>query len=589
MNKTLVRLLSYCLGFKRSLTLGLSFLLIASLAEVAGPVLIKYFIDNYLAESRWFIHDIMLFVAIYLGLQGLAAFCSYNQALIFNRIAQSIIKTLRLTAFRAALKLPTSYLDSHQSGHLISTIGNDSETLLQLYVQVIGQSVQKLVLLVGILSAMFFLNWQLALFVLGMVLSTFVIMVIYQRYSMPWSRKARQAVSDLNHQISETLQGIPVIQSFVQEKRFAATFAKTNDTYLNSRLSVLKLNGLLLRPLIDLLYIFTIGSILSWFAIKGNHVIHVGVIYAFVSYMGRMIEPLNELTNQLTQIQQSLIAGERLFALQDQDKEPTGDYVGTIDGHIQFNHVEFKYQPDSSSVLQDINLELTPGKMVALVGHTGSGKSTILHLLTGLYDQYSGSILVGQEELRRWSKTAMRQQLGVIQQDPFIFTGSVVENVRFGREGITDEAIHQALSDVQWFKTIPQEQNQNLILQEGGKNLSAGQRQLLSFARALVTRPQILILDEATANVDSQTEHQLQQAITHIQNNHTWLVVAHRLSTIVDADEIIVLQHGRIIERGTHHELLAQNKHYAMLYQLQQLSVDQDEMVIPVGSEQKEG
>jgi len=573
MNKTLLRLLSYCLSHKRPLFTGLCFLFCAAIAEVSGPILIKYFIDNDLAQGRWIASDIILFICVYLALQSVAAFCSYNQSITFNRIAQKIVRSLRLSAFSAALRLPTSYLDNHQSGHLISTIGNDSETLLQLYVQVIGQSVQKLVLLVGILTGMVLLNAQLAFFVFVMMLITLFIMFVYQHHSMPWSRKARQAMSDINHQISETLQGIPVIQAFVQERRFAATFAETNQTYLNSRLKVLKLNGLLLRPFIDLLYILTIGSILSWFAVKGNHVIQVGVIYAFVSYMGRMIEPLNELTNQLTQIQQSLIAGERLFALQDQPKEKTGSFQGTLDGYVDFKNVSFKYNQDGPYVLENIELQLTPGKMIALVGHTGSGKSTILHLLTGLYDHFDGSIRLSGHDINDWDKASLRSQFGVIQQDPFIFAGSVSENVRFGRHEITDDAIHQALSDVQWFNSFDHDNAIDFILQEGGKNLSAGQRQLLSFARALVTRPQILILDEATANVDSQTEHQLQQAIASIQGQHTWLVVAHRLSTIVDADEIVVLQHGKIIERGTHATLLAQNKHYAMLYQLQQLSV----------------
>lgn len=573
MNNTLLRLLAYCRPHVKIILAGLFFLFLSALAEISGPLLIKHFIDTRLAAGLWFVNEISLFVLTYLSLQIIAAFSSYKQSLLFSKAAQAIIKGLRQQTFCAALRLPASYLDRHQTGHLISTIGNDTETLLQLYIQVIGQSIQKIVLLTGILGGMFWLNWQLACAVALMMLVTTGIMQIYQRCSMPWSRQARQCLSDLNHQLSETLQGIPIIQSLVQEVRFADKFAATNEQHQQARMKVLQLNGLLLRPMIDLLYIITLGSLLSWFALQGTSQIQVGVIYAFVSYMGRMIEPLNELTNQLTQIQQSLIAGERIFNLLDTEKESSGTYQQRIQGHVSFRKVCFRYQDDGGLVLQDINLELQRGKMMALVGHTGSGKSTILHLLSGMYQPVSGDILIEQRPLREWDIKQLRAQIGVIQQDPFIFAGTVAENIRFGRAQISDDDIRQVLTHVQWFESMNAQDALSMPLQEGGKNLSAGQRQLLSFARALVTHPPILILDEATANVDSQTEHHLQQAIASIRHQHAWLIVAHRLSTIVDADEILVLQHGKVIERGNHNALLAANQHYATLYQLQQMKI----------------
>ena len=573
MSNTLLRLLKYCRPHLRLIFIGLGFLFSSSLAEVSGPLLIKYFIDTSLATGHWIAHEIGLFIITYLSLQGIAAFSSYKQALLFSKVAQYIIKGLRQETFSAALRLPARYLDNHQTGHLISTISNDTETLLQLYIQVIGQSIHKVVLLTGILGGMFWLNWQLACMISIMIIMAIAVMQIYQRCSMPWSRQARQLTSDLNHQLSETLQGIPIIQSLVQEKHFADIFAATNQQQLQTRKKVLQLNGLLLRPMIDLLYIFTLGSLLSWFAIQGTSQIAVGVIYAFVSYMGRMIEPLNDLTNQLTQIQQSLIAGERIFTLLDEQKEPAGEYQQPIEGNIRFQHINFRYQQDGNLILQDINLELYKGKMMALVGHTGSGKSTILHLLSGMYQPTSGNIIIEQHPIEEWNISSLRSQLGVIQQDPFIFAGSVADNIRFGRPNISDDDIAQVLNHVQWFESINHNETASMQLQEGGKNLSAGQRQLLSFARALITHPPVLILDEATANVDSQTEHHLQQAIASIRHQHAWLIVAHRLSTIVDADEILVLQHGKIIERGNHGSLLAANKHYATLYQLQQLAV----------------
>lgn len=572
MNKTLLRLLAYCKPHYRLIFSGLIFLFLSAFAEICGPLLIKHFIDTRLAAGLWVLNEIIVFILAYMALQGIAAFSSYRQTLLFNRVAQSIIKELRQSTFSAALRLPARYLDQHQTGHLISTIGNDTETLLQLYIQVIGQSVQKIVFLISILCGMFWLNWQMAIVIVFMMLITFIVMQVYQKSSMPWSRQARQSMSDLNHQLNETLQGIPIIQSLVQEAQFAEKFAASNQQHYASRMKVLQLNGLLLRPMIDLLYIFTLGTLLSWFAIQGTSHIQVGIIYAFVSYMGRMIEPINELTNQLTQVQQSLIAGERLFNLLDTEKEMTGTYQHPIQGNIRFDNVSFRYHSDGDLVLQNINLELQRGKMMALVGHTGSGKSTILHLLSHMYQVTTGAILIEHQNISKWDLNHLRTHIGVIQQDPFIFAGTVAENVRFGRSNISDEDIIQTLTHVQWFDSMQPAEALTMTLQEGGKNISAGQRQLLSFARALVTHPPILVLDEATANVDSQTEHHLQQAIASIRKQHAWLIVAHRLSTIVDADEILVLQHGKIIERGNHASLLAANKHYAMLYQLQQMS-----------------
>ena len=229
MNKTLLRLLTYCRPHIKLISSGLVFLFLSAIAEISGPILIKYFIDTRLSAKIWIAEEITIFIFAYLLLQGIAALSSYKQALLFSRVAQAIIKKLRQETFAAALRLPASYLDKNQTGHLISTIGNDTETLLQLYIQVIGQSIQKIVLLTGILGGMFWLNWQLASLILLMLISTIIIMQLYQRLSMPWSRRARQYLSDLNHQLSETLQGIPIIQSLVQEARFAENFAASNQ------------------------------------------------------------------------------------------------------------------------------------------------------------------------------------------------------------------------------------------------------------------------------------------------------------------------------------------------------------------------
>lgn len=580
-SQTFLKLLRYTLPFKKIWLIGFIFLCLATLAEIAGPLLIKHYIDHFLSQNIWTPHIIAGFIAGYILLQLGAAFFSYRQTLLFNQVAQTIIATLRQQTFNKALRLPARYLDTHQSGHLISTIGNDTETLMRLYVQVISQSLQKIVLLVSMLGAMYALNPQLAALASLMIGFSLLIMWAYQHFTLTWSRKARQAISQMNHQISESLQGLPLIQSFVQEARFARQFTELNQTHLQGRLHVLQINGILLRPLIDLLYVMTLIGILALFAHHTTALIPVGVIFAFVSYLGRMIEPLNDLTNQISEIQQSLIAGERIFNLLEQEEEPdsTGEQKLT-QGLVTFQNVWFRYLESGDWTLQNIKFSVTRGQMLALIGHTGSGKSTILHLLSGFYGIQQGVITIDSQPTTAWQMAALRAQIGVIQQDPFILTGSVADNIRLGRPNITETAMIQALQDVQWFDAmrLSPEDALNFQLDENGKNLSSGQRQLLSFARAIVGHPPILVLDEATAHVDSETESHLQHAIEKRRHLHTWLVVAHRLSTIRSADEIIVLRAGKIQERGTHEQLLAQNGYYKTLYELQHQGALLDEM-----------
>lgn len=571
-NQTLFQLISYTTPYRRKLIIGLICLGLATLAEISGPLLIKNYIDSYLSPHIFHVNTITFYILTYILLQIMSGLFSYQQTILFSQIAQSVVATLRQQTFNKSLRLSTHYLDTHQSGHLISTIGNDTETLMRLYVQVIGQSLQKAVLIISMVIAMFWLSPLLACLSLLMIGICVIIMVCYQRITMEWSRKARQAISQLNHQLSESLQGLPIIQAMVQEHRFAQNFEQHNRLHLNSRLKVLHFNGLLLRPLIDLLYVFTIIGLLSLFAAHPYGLIPVGIIYAFVSYLSRMIEPLNDLTNQISEIQQSLIAGERVFRLLDEPEEISGPHKSQINNAgIEFDNLCFRYRETGPWTLDSIDFKAKKGEMIALVGQTGSGKSTILHLLSGFYPYQSGEIRIDGIPVPHWDKESLRQQIGVIQQDPFLMTGSVADNVRLGRADISDSAIIDALTDVQWFESMPQSPKEALHfqLEEHGRNLSSGQRQLLSFARALVTHPPILVLDEATAHVDSQTERLLQIAIEKRRHNHSWLVVAHRLSTIRDADEILVLKQGQIIERGNHETLLTLNGYYKTMHELQ--------------------
>ncbi|WP_111872813.1 ABC transporter transmembrane domain-containing protein [Aeromonas bivalvium] len=572
MNPTIKRLLAYCADYPVWLVQAGVCLLLATGAEVAGPLLIKLFIDDYLAPRQLDWPVIAALAAGYLGLQVLSAAGFYLQSLRFNRIAQAVVQRLREQVFATAIRLPARYFDQHRSGSLISRITNDTEAIMNLYVQVIGLLVQKLVLLCGILVSMALLDVRLMLVCAALIPAVGAVMWLYQKLSVPVVRETRSLLSDINSRLNESLQGMPVIQAMVQEVRFANAFAEVNQQHWRARLKSLKINGILLRPLIDLFYMMVLIGLLALFAHEGlstGGAIQVGVLYAFISYLGRMIEPLIEMTNQLNQLQQAMVAGERVFALQDEARESTRGASAELAGRVSFQGVNFSYDGEQP-VLQGVSFDVAPGQMLALVGHTGSGKSTIISLLMGFYPIDGGEIRFDERPLSTLSLSAVRRSIGLVQQDPFIFVGTLAENLRLGREGIMDAQLWQALDEVQlarFVRSLPD--GLDTLMEEGGKNLSAGQRQLLSFARALVGDPRILILDEATASVDSQTELALSQALSAARRGRTTIAIAHRLSTIVDADEILLLSRGQVIERGSHQGLMAEQGHYAQLFEMQ--------------------
>lgn len=569
MNPTLKRLLSYALAHRPALLAGFGWLLLATAAEVAGPQLIKYFIDDHLAPRQLVASGVATFAVGYLGLQLLSALGFYRQSLRFNQIAQSVVQQLRERVFATAIRLPAKYFDQHRSGSLISRITNDTEAIMNLYVQVIGMLIQKAVLLIGILISMALLDIKLMLVCAMLLPVVFILMWIYQKLSVPVVRATRSLLSDINSRLNESLQGMAVIQAMVQERRFAAEFAAVNDDHQAARVKGLKINGLLLRPLIDLFYMMVLIGLLALFAHEGKGAVQVGVLYAFISYLGRMIEPIIEMTNQLGQLQQSMVAGERVFTLLDEAQESSAGQRATLKGEVAFHQVTFSYDGERQ-VLEGVDFAVHPGQMLALVGHTGSGKSTVISLLMRFYPHYQGRITLDGLDAASLELALLRSQMGLVQQDPFIFAGTLADNLRLGRANLDDERLWQVLEEVQlagFVQSLPD--GLASLLDEGGRNLSAGQRQLLSFARALACDPRILILDEATASVDSQTEAALTQALAAARRGRTTIAVAHRLSTIVDADEILVLSRGRIIERGTHDALMSRSGHYARLFEMQ--------------------
>jgi ATP-binding cassette, subfamily B, multidrug efflux pump len=566
---TLKRLLAYGSPWRKPLGIGMVIMWIAAAAEVTGPLLISYFIDNMVAKSYLPLGIVVGLGAAYVGLQLLAASLHYVQSLLFNRAAVGVVQQLRTDVMDAALRQPLSEFDVQPVGQLISRVTNDTEVIRDLYVTVVSTVLRSAALISAMLVAMFSLDWRMALVAIAIFPAVIVVMVIYQRYSTPIVRRVRAYLADINDGFNEVINGMSVIQQFRQQARFGERMGEASRSHYMARMQTLRLDGFLLRPLLSLFSSLILCGLLMLFGLTAKGTIEVGVLYAFISYLGRLNEPLIELTTQQSMLQQAVVAGERVFELMDKPRQTYGDDPRPLtSGSIDVDNVSFAYRGDRL-VLQDINLNVPTRSFVALVGHTGSGKSTLASLLMGYYPLTKGEIRLDGRPLSSLSHSVLRQGVAMVQQDPVVLADTFFANVALGRE-ISEEQVWQALETVQLAELARgMSEGINTPLGEQGNNLSVGQKQLLALARVLVDTPQILILDEATANIDSGTEQAIQQALAAVRQHTTLVVIAHRLSTIVEADTIMVLNRGQAVERGNHQQLLEAKGRYWQMYQLQ--------------------
>ncbi|MFJ3459050.1 SmdB family multidrug efflux ABC transporter permease/ATP-binding protein [Scandinavium goeteborgense] len=566
---TLKRLLAYGSPWRKPLGIGMVMMWIAAIAEVTGPLLISYFIDNMVAKSYLPWGIVIGLAASYIGLQLLAASLHYAQSLLFNRAAVGVVQQLRTDVMDAALRQPLSEFDVQPVGQLISRVTNDTEVIRDLYVTVVSTVLRSAALISAMLVAMFTLDWRMALVAIAIFPAVIVVMLIYQRYSTPIVRRVRAYLADINDGFNEVINGMSVIQQFRQQARFGERMGEASRSHYMARMQTLRLDGFLLRPLLSLFSSLILCGLLMLFGLSSTGTIEVGVLYAFISYLGRLNEPLIELTTQQSMLQQAVVAGERVFELMDKPRQNYGqDEAPLQSGSIDVDDVSFAYRGDRL-VLQDININVPTRNFVALVGHTGSGKSTLASLLMGYYPLTKGEIRLDGRPLSSLSHSVIRQGVAMVQQDPVVLAESFFANVTLGRD-ISEEQVWQALETVQ-LAELARSLSDGIYtrLGEQGNNLSVGQKQLLALARVLVDTPQILILDEATANIDSGTEQAIQQALALVRQRTTLVVIAHRLSTIVEADTIMVLHRGQAVERGTHQQLLEAKGRYWQMYQLQ--------------------
>ena len=566
---TLKRLLAYGSPWRKPLSIAVLLLWIAAIAEVTGPLLISYFIDNMVAKNYLPLGLVAGLGVAYVGLQLTAAGLHYAQSLLFNRAAVGVVQQLRTDVMDAALRQPLSEFDTQPVGQVISRVTNDTEVIRDLYVTVVATVLRSAALIGAMLVAMFSLDWRMALVAIAIFPAVLIVMVIYQRYSTPIVRRVRAYLADINDGFNEVINGMSVIQQFRQQARFGERMGEASRSHYMARMQTLRLDGFLLRPLLSLFSALVLCGMLMLFGLTTRGTIEVGVLYAFISYLGRLNEPLIELTTQQSMLQQAVVAGERVFELMDRPRQTYGDDERPLEsGSIAFDHVSFAYR-DDQLVLQDINLEVPSRGFVALVGHTGSGKSTLASLLMGYYPLTQGEIRLDGRPLSALSHNALRKGVAMVQQDPVVLADTFYANVTLGRS-FTPEQVWEVLETVQLADLARGlSEGINTRLGEQGNNLSVGQKQLLALARVLIETPQVLILDEATASIDSGTEQAIQLALAAVRDRTTLVVIAHRLSTIVDADTILVLHRGQAVERGTHKALLEAKGRYWQMYQLQ--------------------
>lgn len=566
---TLKRLLSYGSPWRKSLGLAVLLLWIAAAAEVLGPVLISYFIDNMVAKHAMPVGLVTGLAVSFILLQILAAGLHYWQAILFNEAAVDVVQRLRTDVMDAALRQPLSAFDTQPVGQIIARVTNDTEVVRDLYVTVVATVLRSAALVGAMLVAMFSLDWRMALVAITIFPAVLTVMLIYQRYSTPIVRRVRGYLADINNGFNEVINGMSVIQQFRQQARFGERMGEASRSHYLARMETLRLDGFLLRPLLSLFSAMILCGLMMLFGFSANGSFEVGVLYAFINYLGRLNEPLIELTTQQSMLQQAVVAGERIFELMDAPRQHYGsDNKPLTSGQIEIENLSFAYR-DDRDVLSDINLHVSSRSFVALVGHTGSGKSTLANLMMGYYPIAQGEIRLDGRSLPSLSHGVLRRGVAMVQQDPVVLADTFFANITLGRD-ISEEAVWQALETVQ-LAGLARGLSDGIYtrLGEQGNNLSVGQKQLLAMARVLVASPQILILDEATANIDSGTEQAIQKALQAVRKKTTLVVIAHRLSTITEADTILVLHRGQAVEQGDHRELLEKQGRYWQMYQLQ--------------------
>ncbi len=536
----------------------------------------EYEILNAASILRFYqpaVNPIIIIIVLNVILNIMVLIITYLYRISFFKLGNKVTYDIRKEAFEKIQKLHISYFDKIPAGKIVARVTNDTQTIIQLFARTLIVFFSAIVYLVGIYISLFILDVQLATYSLIILPILLVWGTLYRKGAKKNNKVIRSENSEINAYLNQSIKGMEVIQAFNREGLSFDEFQYHNRRYLKYRNKMLKLNatlsGNLVRSFQRIIYA-VILLYFGWAALGIQTVVEVGVIYAFIDYMNRLINPVNQIFGNIEVFEQSLVSSERIFYLLDQDEiKLYNDDVERFKGKIEFKHLNFAYE-ENNYVLKDINLKVDSGETIALVGHTGSGKSSMMNVMLRFYDFVEGEILIDDVDIREYSKQAFRKHVGIVLQDPVLFTGTIASNINLNNESITDKMIEDALRKIGAERFIEKFSKgiQEPVL-EMGSNFSIGERQLISFARAMIYNPSVLVLDEATANIDTETEKLIQKALTVVKQNRTTFVIAHRLSTIKDADQIIVLEKGRIVERGNHESLMDKKGKYYDMYQSQ--------------------
>ena len=562
------RFLRYLSPYRRLTALTVVTMLISSGAQVATPWIVGYAIDTII--TRQDLEGLTFITLLFLGTISINYVTQYAHLALMAHISQGVLYAIRTDMFDHLQRLSLTFFSRFEVGRIMSRVQNDVQQLQEfLSIMIIGFA--DLLSLVGIVVVLFIMNVKLAAITLTVLPVLMIVLLVWQRYARHSFDRVRRAIAVVNGALQENISGVRVVQSLTREDVNFRRFDRLNYEHLDANLQAGRLSSSLM-PAAELLMAVGLGLVVVFggaMVLEGS--LAIGALVAFAIYVQRFFDPIRNLTMQYTQLQRAMVSGTRIFQLMDIQPDivdaPDAVELPKLRGEVRFDHVNFHYSP-GSPVLRDVNLHVRPGQSVALVGPTGAGKTSMTALVARFYDVIDGAVLVDGRDVRQVTRESLASQMSMVLQEPFLFSASVTENIRYNRVHATSEEIETASRAVGAHDFISElEDGYETILQERGANLSIGQRQLISFARALVADPRILFLDEATANVDSATEAQIQEALKTLLRGRTSFIIAHRLSTIRNVDLVVVLDEGCIVESGSHTQLMAKGGLYAHLYE----------------------
>jgi len=567
----IARLLGYLLKYNLRFTITVVAIVVVSLTGLLPPYFLQVAIDNYMANGDF---AGLAFIAIILvGIYLVNWVSNYQRTYQMSWMGQNMVNELRKQLFSHLQELSFSFYDSSEVGEIISRVTNDTDTLSQIFVQGVLSLISDVLTLIGIIAIMLFLSVPMTLATFSVIPPLILLIFFFQSRLRKAYRATRKKIAVVTSRLEQSISGIKEIQSFTREQDTIQDFRQANVENLQANVKAGKLFALLM-PAVQIVGAFGTCVVL-WLGgmsiINGS--ITLGIVIAFLLYVNKFFRPLVDLTTFYSTVQSAMSAAERIFVTLDTEPKiadaPDAIELRHVKGEIVFSHATFGYNPNRR-VLEDINIHVEPGKTLAIVGPTGAGKSTIAKLLSRFYELQKGTITVDGYDIRKVTLSSLHNQMGVVLQEPFLFSGTIMENIKYGKLDATDDEVEQVAKIVgihEFISSLPQ--GYRTSVGERGVRLSVGQRQLVSFARALLSDPPILILDEATSSIDPYTELKIKKALTTLLKNRTSFVIAHRLSTVRNADNIIVIDKGKIIEEGNHKELMKEKGMYYRLYKKQ--------------------